>query len=115
MLGLNLRVAQPGQPMTQYHHEPEQEGFLVLSGEALLVIEGEERTLRRWDFVHCPPGAAQRITRGSGGPVRPVLCPAAVALPRRLAARSVGDEALDLDDAVLAVERVVVVDPQVPA
>jgi glyoxylate utilization-related uncharacterized protein len=27
----------------------------LLSGEALLIVEGQERPLRQWDFVHCPP------------------------------------------------------------
>jgi hypothetical protein len=27
----------------------------VLAGECLLLVEGEERRLRAWDFVHCPP------------------------------------------------------------
>ena len=30
----------------------------VVSGEAALVVEGEERHLRAWDFVHCPPGTS---------------------------------------------------------
>ena len=38
-----------------YHWEADQEDFLVLAGEALLIVEGEERPLRQWDFVHCPP------------------------------------------------------------
>jgi uncharacterized cupin superfamily protein len=37
-----------------YHWEADQEDFLVLAGEALLIVEGEERPLRQWDFVHCP-------------------------------------------------------------
>ena len=37
------------------HAESGQEGFLVLRGECLLVVEGEERPLRAWDFFHCPP------------------------------------------------------------
>jgi uncharacterized cupin superfamily protein len=52
--GLNLNRLGPGQPMAMYHHEPYQEGFLVLDGDALLIIEGKERPLRRWDYVHCP-------------------------------------------------------------
>ena len=39
-----------------YHWEADQEDFLVLAGEALLIVEGEERPLRQWDFVHCPAG-----------------------------------------------------------
>jgi uncharacterized cupin superfamily protein len=38
-----------------YHGEDEQEDFLVLTGECLLLIEGVERPLKAWDFVHCPP------------------------------------------------------------
>jgi uncharacterized cupin superfamily protein len=39
--GINLTVLQPGQPMTMYHRERYQEGFLVLRGECLLVVEGQ--------------------------------------------------------------------------
>ena len=53
-LGLNLGVLQPGQPSCMYHGEDEQEDFLVLSGECLVLIEGEEHRLKAWDFVHCP-------------------------------------------------------------
>ena len=35
------------------------------SGEALLIVEGEERPLRQWDFVHCPPGT-KHIVGGAG-------------------------------------------------
>src|SRR5688572_26747210 len=52
-VGINLFVLEPGEPMSMYHWEADQEDFLVLSGEALLLIEGEERPLRQWDFVHC--------------------------------------------------------------
>ena len=38
-----LTVLVPGEPMTMYHWETDQEDFLVLSGEALVIIEGEER------------------------------------------------------------------------
>ena len=56
MLGVNLAVLEPGEPNSMYHWETETEAFLVLSGEALLIVEGQERPLRQWDFVHCPPG-----------------------------------------------------------
>jgi mannose-6-phosphate isomerase-like protein (cupin superfamily) len=55
MLGMSLVVLAPGEPNSMYHWETEQEDFLVLSGEALLIVEGQERPLRQWDFVHCPP------------------------------------------------------------
>jgi uncharacterized cupin superfamily protein len=53
-LGINVTVLQPGQPGCMYHGEDNQEDFLVLAGECLLLIEGQERRLRAWDFVHCP-------------------------------------------------------------
>jgi uncharacterized cupin superfamily protein len=54
-LGFTLAVLQPGQSGGRYHRESNQEDFLVLAGECLLLIEGEERRLSAWDFVHCPP------------------------------------------------------------
>ncbi|HEU0303770.1 MAG TPA: cupin domain-containing protein [Gaiellaceae bacterium] len=67
-LGLGLNVLGPGEPMAMYHWETDQEDFLVLAGEALLIIEGEERTLRQWDFVHCPPGTSHVIVGAGDGP-----------------------------------------------
>ena len=57
-LGINLTVLEPGRLGSLYHAEGAQENFLVLSGTCLLLIEGEERKLRTWDFVHCPPDTA---------------------------------------------------------
>ena len=54
--GFTLAVLEPGKPSGMYHAEGSQEDFLVLSGTCLLLIEEEERELRAWDFVHCPPG-----------------------------------------------------------
>ena len=54
--GINVQVLRPGQPNGYYHAEDGQEDFLILSGECVLLIEGEERRLTAWDFVHCPPG-----------------------------------------------------------
>ena len=67
-VGVKLTVIGPGEPMTRYHREAGQEDFIVLSGEAVLVIEGQERPLRAWDFVHCPPGAAHAIIGAGSGP-----------------------------------------------
>jgi uncharacterized cupin superfamily protein len=66
-LGINLSVLGPGEPMAMYHWEADQEDFLVLAGEALLVVEGEERPLRQWDLVHCPPGAKHVIVGAGAG------------------------------------------------
>jgi uncharacterized cupin superfamily protein len=67
-LGINIVVLGPGQPMAMYHWEADQEDFLVLTGEALLIIEGEERPLRAWDFVHCPRNTNHVIIGGGDGP-----------------------------------------------
>jgi len=64
-LGVNINVLPPGGPMAMYHAEGDQEDFLVVSGEAVLIVEDEERPLRTWDFVHCPAGAAHVIV-GTG-------------------------------------------------
>jgi uncharacterized cupin superfamily protein len=63
-LGIGISVLAPGKPMSAYHWESDQEDFLVLAGTATLVIEGEERPLRQWDFVHCPPGTKHVIVGG---------------------------------------------------
>jgi len=67
-LGINLNVLQPGELMAMYHWEADQEDFLVLRGEALLVVEGEERLLRRWDLAHCPAGTKHTIVGAGDGP-----------------------------------------------
>lgn len=67
-VGIKLRVLQPGESMGMYHWEADQEDFLVLAGEALLIVEGEERPLRPWDFVHCPPGTKHIIVGAGDGP-----------------------------------------------
>jgi uncharacterized cupin superfamily protein len=67
-VGINLFVLGPGQPMSMYHWEADQEDFLVLSGEALLIVEGQERPLRQWDFVHCPPKTGHVIVGAGDGP-----------------------------------------------
>jgi uncharacterized cupin superfamily protein len=67
-LGINLTRLEPGEPMTMYHWEVNQEDFLVLAGEATLVIEGEERTIGQWDFIHCPPGTNHAIIGAGTAP-----------------------------------------------
>jgi uncharacterized cupin superfamily protein len=67
-LGMGLNVIGPGEPMTMYHWETDQEDFLILAGEAVLVVEGEERPLRQWDFVHSPPGTSHAIVGAGAGP-----------------------------------------------
>ena len=66
--GINLSVLAPGEPMAMYHWEADQEDFLVLAGEGLLIVEGKERPLQQWDFVHCPAGTNHVIVGAGGGP-----------------------------------------------
>lgn len=67
-LGMAIRVMNPGEPSTTYHWETEQEDFLVLFGEAVLIIERQERGLKQWDFVHCPPETRHAFVGAGSGP-----------------------------------------------
>jgi uncharacterized cupin superfamily protein len=67
-IGVNLAVLQPGQPSCMYHREDAQEDFLVLSGECLLLVEGTERRLSAWDFVHCPAWTEHVFVGAGDGP-----------------------------------------------
>ena len=64
-VGIHLVSLTPGEPMAMYHWEADQEDFLVLAGEALLIVEGEERALGQWDFVHCP-AETRHVIVGAG-------------------------------------------------
>jgi uncharacterized cupin superfamily protein len=64
-LGVNISVLEPGQAMGKYHREKAQEGFLVLAGECLLIVQEQERRLHAWDFFHCP-GGTEHIIVGAG-------------------------------------------------
>jgi uncharacterized cupin superfamily protein len=67
-LGIGFHVLWPGQPNGLYHAEEAQEDVLVLSGECLLLVEGQERPLGPWDFVHCPPGTEHIFVGAGSGP-----------------------------------------------
>lgn len=91
-LGFALKVLQPGEPNGFYHAEEGQEDFLVVAGECLLLVEGEERRLRAWDFVHCPPRTPHIFVGGGEGPCVLVMVGARLVegiryLPSELAAR----------------------------
>jgi gentisate 1,2-dioxygenase len=68
MLGMSIQVLPPGEPNATYHWETEQEDFLVLAGRALLIVEGQERPLEQWDFVHCPPQTRHAFVGVGDGP-----------------------------------------------
>jgi uncharacterized cupin superfamily protein len=67
-VGYTIGILQPGQSGGRYHREAAQEDFLVLFGECLLLIEEEERPLKAWDFVHCPPGTNHSFVGAGDGP-----------------------------------------------
>ena len=67
-LGFNVNVLEPGQHMAMYHWEADQEDFLVVSGDAVLIVEGQERPLQAWDFVHCPARTKHVIVGAGDGP-----------------------------------------------
>jgi uncharacterized cupin superfamily protein len=66
--GINVQVLAPGQPNCKYHSEPVQEDFLVLHGECIAIVDGEEKRLRQWDLFHCPAGVAHVIVGAGDGP-----------------------------------------------
>jgi uncharacterized cupin superfamily protein len=67
-LGIRLVTLLPGQSHGFYHRENAQEGFLVLHGEALLLVEGQERRLKAWDFFHSPAGTEHVLVGAGEGP-----------------------------------------------
>ena len=67
-LGFKLSVLEPRKPNGLYHSESQQEAFLVLSGECRLLVEGEERLLRPWDFVHSPAWTEHIFVGAGDGP-----------------------------------------------
>jgi uncharacterized cupin superfamily protein len=66
--GVGVHVLEPGQANGRYHAESVQEGFLVLSGECIALVEGEERPMRQWDYLHCPPGTHHILVGAGDGP-----------------------------------------------
>jgi uncharacterized cupin superfamily protein len=66
--GINIAVIEPGDVSSMYHGEAAQEDFLVLAGECLLLIDGEERRLRAWDFVHCEAWVEHTFVGAGDGP-----------------------------------------------
>ncbi|MHC5062780.1 MAG: cupin domain-containing protein [Planctomycetota bacterium] len=66
--GVNVRILSPDQPACFYHRENFQEDFLVLKGECLLIVEGQERSLKTWDFFHSPAGTDHVLVGAGDGP-----------------------------------------------
>jgi uncharacterized cupin superfamily protein len=66
--GIGIHVLMPGQANGRYHSESDQEDFLVLSGECIAIVEGQERRMRQWDLLHCPPGTEHIMVGAGDGP-----------------------------------------------
>jgi uncharacterized cupin superfamily protein len=66
--GIGIHMLGPGEPNAMYHAESNQEDFLVLAGECKAILNGEERPLRQWDFVHCPAGTEHVFVGAGDGP-----------------------------------------------
>jgi uncharacterized cupin superfamily protein len=66
--GINIQVLDPGQPNCMYHRENAQEGYLVLHGECILIVEEQERPMRQWDYAHLPAGTAHVCIGAGTGP-----------------------------------------------
>jgi len=60
-VGIHVYVLEPGKPNCRYHREEAQEDLLVLSGRCRLLVNGEERILEPWDFVHFPAGVSHVV------------------------------------------------------
>ena len=67
-IGVNLFLLEPGKPNCRYHRESAQEGFLVLSGQCKLLVNDEERSLKAWDYFHCPAGVSHVFIGEGDGP-----------------------------------------------
>jgi uncharacterized cupin superfamily protein len=67
-VGYTIHVLHPGQPNGLYHREDDQEDFLVLAGECIAIVDGQERPMRTWDFLHCPAGTEHIFVGAGDGP-----------------------------------------------
>jgi uncharacterized cupin superfamily protein len=72
-LGWGVHVLWPGDSPGYYHAESQQEGFLVLSGQCIAIVEGEERPMGPGDFLHSPPGTGHIIVGAGDGPCALVM------------------------------------------
>lgn len=72
-IGVHIHVLQPGENFGYYHAEAAQEGFIVLSGECLAIVEGKEQRMRQWDYLHSPPGTAHVLVGGGDRPCALVM------------------------------------------
>ncbi|MCW2993346.1 MAG: cupin protein [Conexibacter sp.] len=67
-IGAGLHRLPAGESTGLYHVEANQEGFLVLEGKCLVIVEDEERTMNRYDYFHCPPETEHLMVGASEEP-----------------------------------------------
>ena len=51
----------PGHRLSYQKHQQREETWMIASGEAIVVIDGNERHLRAGDTIHIPKTSAHRI------------------------------------------------------
>jgi len=67
-IGYTIAVLHEGGSSGLYHREDDQEDFLVLSGECVAIVEGEERRMGPWDYLHSPAGTRHIMVGAGDGP-----------------------------------------------
>ena len=60
----------PGAAEIRHHHTKAQQFFFILSGEVLMVVEGETKLLPAGSGIRVMPGKHHQIRNPSSGPVR---------------------------------------------
>lgn len=60
----------PGSAERRHHHETAQQFFYILSGEALMEVDGQNTLLTAGSGVHIMPGMRHQIRNPSSKPVR---------------------------------------------
>ena len=52
----------PGHSTDEHYHIQTEEIYYILSGDGQMIVDGEERDVRRYDGIAIPPGAKHKIT-----------------------------------------------------
>jgi mannose-6-phosphate isomerase-like protein (cupin superfamily) len=68
-LGLNLIRLAPGQRGRIHRHERQEEVYVVLAGELTLLLEGEPRTIARWEAVRVAPDVRRQLANRGREPL----------------------------------------------
>jgi uncharacterized cupin superfamily protein len=68
--GINLMRFEPGERGRIHRHEHQEEVYLILEGELTLVVEGDERVLRRYDVARVAPQVRRQLVNRGPEPLR---------------------------------------------